>query len=653
MREWYVGNNTGYPGAPAATAAIIGSGTHRISVSAPPARTSSTGGRQFWIRQVKIWFGSTSSNQVRLGVGPAAGGATTALFTAHPAPSGDRSRDTTFRSLDVGNGHIQDANASGTFQLGFNTNNPTNYFGTTSGSALAQLWWGVRWSEVPNVPRSVSISGGSQSVTVSWLSPNDDGGDPISGYRVEISTSPGFSSVHSFAEVTGTSHTFTGLTAGTNFWARVYAFNGLRTRFSSTPMSPVSTINGPATVQSPPRPPPAFITTSPLPSITIGGTLNTQLSASNTDQFGSLGGSPWISVSSAGLLTGTAPLAAGPYSISVRASSLTGFQDRTFAITVNGVTPTWSTGQNLPNASNGGQYQATVSASASPASVTYSLVSRSNTWVNVSASGVISGQASGINQTTTITVRATSNGLTADRTFSILVVASAPTPVWITDSQLPRAKSGIAYSTSVSAQNATSYQLTGNPGWFTFNSSTGVLSGTPPAIASITFYPFSVIPVNSEGTPGPSRTFSITADPPSPAWTKSALSVTEVVINNNYTDGFVASNVRATSGYSITGLPDGLSFNSNTGVIFSPAEGDGRVGPRVQGSFTIRATAFGLDGTTITTESILNVFFPGKITSPLGQQVVFRTAARWSGTTWVSLERVRRWNGSAWVDVSN
>lgn len=639
MREWYVGNSTSYPGGPASRTATIGSGVHRISVSAPPARTSSTGGRQFWIREMKIWFGSTSSNQVRLG----AGTATTALFTAHPAPVGDRSVDTTFRSLES-NGHIQDANASGTFQLGFNTTNATNYFGTTSGSALAQLWWGVRWSEVPNVPRSVSISGGSQSVTVNWNLPLDDGGDPISGYRVEISTSSVFSNVHSFAEVTGTSHTFTGLSAGTNFWARVYAFNGLRTRFGSAPMSPSSTINGPATVTSPA---PVWSTTSPLTAVTIGDSYNQSVSASNTnsDGYSRVSGDAWLSVSSVGAITGIAPSAAGNYSITVRATGSGGIQDRAFTVPVNGKTPVWSTGQTLPGATNGSFYSTTVSATASPASVSYSLVDRSKTWVSVSSTGTISGTAAGVGETTTITVRATSNGLTADRTFSIAVVASVPTPVWITASQLPRGKSGVAYSTSVSAQNATSYQITNKPAWFTFNSSTGLISGTPPTVTSVTFYDFSITPVNADGTAGPSRTFTITVDPPSPAWTKSALSVTEVVINNSYTDGFVASNVRATSGYSITGLPTGLTFDSNTGVITGA--------PTTQGRFDVRATAFGVDGTTISTESTLFVFFPGRVISPLGEPVRFQNASRREGSSWVTLSFAKRWNGSAWVDITN
>lgn len=629
--------------------ATVGAGSHRISVPLPMPNESNSGSRPIWIRRSRVSLGGSGATRtVRVGVGDAV----SQTYSVAQGTAPTSAATPTFRNLDRENvapfttardGFIANWTSGATVSVGFNCDGNTN-FGTTSTTlTLANLWGELYYETVPSTPGRPSVSSpAAGTIRVTWSAPQSNGDNAIAGYVVEISQNSSFSTIATSAEVTGTSHDFTGLPAGNQYWARVYAFNGLRTRFGSAPMSvPLSSSSSATVIQ----PAPSFISTSPLQAVTIGGSYSVQLSASNTNSFGKVSGDDWINVSSTGLVSGTAPAAAGDYSVTVRAIGA-GFTDRTFAIRVNGRTPVWSTAQQLPGATNGSFYSTTVSASASPATVTYSLVDRSNTWVNVSSSGVISGTAAGVGQTTTITVRATSNSLTADRTFSILVAASAPTPVWITDAQLPRGKSGVAYSTSVSAQHAVSYQIVDRPAWVSFNSSIGSISGTPPNETSIKFYNFSITPLNADQTPGPSRTFTITVDPPSPSWTKSALAVTEVVINNNYSDGFTASNVRAASGYSITGLPTGLTFDSNTGAITGS--------PTRQGRFDVRATAFGLDGTTISTESTLFVFFPGRLISPLGQAVRFQqNASRRDGSSWVNLEFARRWNGSAWIDISN
>ena len=79
-----------------------------------------------------------------------------------------------------------------------------------------------------------------------------DGGAPIDRYLIYRSTSASgpFSQL---AEVTGTSFTFTNLTAGTRFYFRVFAHNEIGWSGMSNTVSAVPAPTPPATVPSPPR----------------------------------------------------------------------------------------------------------------------------------------------------------------------------------------------------------------------------------------------------------------------------------------------------------------------------------------------------------------------------------------------------------------
>jgi len=91
-------------------------------------------------------------------------------------------------------------------------------------------------------------------------------------------------------------------------------------------------------------------------------------------------------------------------------------------------TPVWSTGTSLTAAVRNRSVSRTVSAS--PVT-SYSLVSSSGaTGLSVSTSGVISGTPT-VFGTASLTIRASNNGSTADRTFT-MVIQSTPPKVWTT-----------------------------------------------------------------------------------------------------------------------------------------------------------------------------------------------------------------------------
>jgi titin len=76
---------------------------------------------------------------------------------------------------------------------------------------------------VPGVPTGVSANGRHQSAIVSWTPPADNGGDPISGYRITVSPF-----IYGSPFTTGgsdTSYNVSGLTNGTTYSFTVTAFN--------------------------------------------------------------------------------------------------------------------------------------------------------------------------------------------------------------------------------------------------------------------------------------------------------------------------------------------------------------------------------------------------------------------------------------------
>ena len=80
----------------------------------------------------------------------------------------------------------------------------------------------------PSAPQSLTATGGSGSVSLSWATPSSNGGAPITGYDVYRGTSAGGESATPVVtNVTGTSFTDTGLTNGTTYYYTVAAVNAV------------------------------------------------------------------------------------------------------------------------------------------------------------------------------------------------------------------------------------------------------------------------------------------------------------------------------------------------------------------------------------------------------------------------------------------
>lgn len=134
-----------------------------------------------------------------------------------------------------------DANPNGSFYFGRapGSSGATDSYGTTWGPLFASMLW----AQVPSAPLTPAVTPGSTTALVSWAAPSDNGGTAITGYRIDYSTSPTFSSYSSKTVGVVTSDTITGLTPGTQYYFRVCALNAV-TSAAGVPGPASSSVGG-------------------------------------------------------------------------------------------------------------------------------------------------------------------------------------------------------------------------------------------------------------------------------------------------------------------------------------------------------------------------------------------------------------------------
>ena len=150
----------------------------------------------------------------------------------------------------------------------------------------------------------------------------------------------------------------------------------------------------------------------------------------------------------------------------------------------------------------------------------------------------------------------------------------------------PTAASGVAgssFSYMITASNSpTSFAAAGLPAGLTLNSSTGVISGTPTSAGVINL---TLVATNSKGVGTENLTLTIQLAAPV---ITSALTASDN-LNNAFSYTITASN--SPTSFNATGLPAGLSINTNTGVISGTPSATGT------STVTISATNSGGTGT--------------------------------------------------------
>ncbi|MFT3683022.1 MAG: putative Ig domain-containing protein [Ferruginibacter sp.] len=225
----------------------------------------------------------------------------------------------------------------------------------------------------------------------------------------------------------------------------------------------------------------------------------------------------------------------------------------------------------------------TITATNTPASFGVTGTLPSGVTLNTTT-GVISGTPPvGAAGTYTVDITAT-NAAGTSTPVTLTITISPLTPPSVTSANTAGGTEGSAFSYTITATNSpTSYGVTGTlPSGVTLNTSTGAITGTPPAGANGT-YNVSIYASNAAG-PGLSQALTITiAVGPIPVITSANTASAQVIVPFTY-------NITATNSptsYSIVGtLPSGLSLNTTTGAITgTPAGGSNGTYP-----VTIRAT---------------------------------------------------------------
>jgi len=110
---------------------------------------------------------------------------------------------------------------------------------------LSQPVWVL---QSPSAPQNLVASVGNQQVSLSWQPPADDGGSPITGYKIYYGTSPG-NYTKNITVGNITNYTITGLAKGQKYYFAVSAINGV----GEGPKSIEVSITTPCTVPSEPQ----------------------------------------------------------------------------------------------------------------------------------------------------------------------------------------------------------------------------------------------------------------------------------------------------------------------------------------------------------------------------------------------------------------
>ena len=285
--------------------------------------------------------------------------------------------------------------------------------------------------------------------------------------------------------------------------------------------------------------------------------------------------------SSTGLITGT-PSAAGTFTGNVSVTSGGNTNNAAISITIAAAANA-SVITSATTASGTVGTAFTYNSAASNTPTSYNITGLPAGLSANTTTGVISGTPTAVG-TSSITISANNAaGTGAPVTVTLTVAAPAAAPVISSATTASVAVSGAFTYTITAAPAATSFAASGLPLGLSLNTTTGVISGTPTVANS---YTVTLTATNAGGTSAP-RALTLTVGALS-SITSAATSTGSVgaAYSFNVTSTVV---VPAVTSYNISGLPAGLSADTNTGAITGT--------PTTAGTYTLSLSANNATGT--------------------------------------------------------
>jgi Putative Ig domain len=259
--------------------------------------------------------------------------------------------------------------------------------------------------------------------------------------------------------------------------------------------------------------------------------------------------------SNTGTFSGT-PNVTGNYSVALTATNGTGTGSATLTLNVTVQPVPVISSPTTSSVTAGDAFSYAIIASHSPASFTATGLPAGLT-INTS-SGVISGTPTAPG-TFTVHLGALNGGGTGTAIMTLTVALEVAPVIDSSTSAVGAPNSPFSYA--IAATNSpTSFGAVGLPAGLTVNTSTGLISGTPSAASSSSV---TISATNSAGTGSALLNLAITLPVTAPTITSSLAASSS--LGHPFTYSIVATS--SPTAYSASGLPVGLTVNSNTGII--------------------------------------------------------------------------------------
>uniref|UniRef100_UPI00190035FE beta strand repeat-containing protein n=1 Tax=Prolixibacter bellariivorans TaxID=314319 RepID=UPI00190035FE len=416
----------------------------------------------------------------------------------------------------------------------------------TGGSATAQISITVN-----DVAPSISYSSPqtyTKGTAIASLSPTSTGGAVVS-YSVSPALPAGLSLNTTTGVISGTptaimataTYTVTAMNTGGSATAQIsITVNDVAPSISYS--SPQTYTRGTAIASlSPTSTGGAVVSYSVSPALPAGLSLNT----------------------TTGVISGTPTAITATATYTVTATNTGGSATAQISITVNDVAPSIS--YSSPQTYTKGTAIASLSPTSTGGMVdSYSVSPALPAGLSLNTTtGVISGTPTAITATTTYTVTATNTGGSATAGISITVNDVAPSISYATPQTYTKGTVITALSPTSTGGAVVSYSVSpALPAGLSLNTTTGVISGTPTAVAATATY--TVTATNTGGSA--TAQISITVNDVAPS--------ISYATPQTYTRGMAIASLSPTStggtvvSYSVSpALPAGLSLNTTTGVI--------------------------------------------------------------------------------------